>query len=486
MLYNSFLFLMFFPIAVLLYYAVPQKWKWVYIVVVSYWFYANWNPPSLLLMMWITGITYWGGRLLSRNSTTLPQDKINHLLFKTIGKGRLLAIVMALTIAPLLAFKYLNFFTQSVWGVLSACGLRLEIPIVDWMLPIGISFYTFQAIGYLIDVYKEKIKAERHLGYYAAFISFFPQTAAGPIGRAGSLLPQMRCPHGLKIENVSQGLKWMLWGYFMKVAVADRLALYTDAVMGNVAHHNGSSVLLAAVLFSIQIYCDFGGYSLLAVGAGKVMGYDLIMNFQRPYMSQSVGEFWRRWHISLSTWFRDYIYFPLGGSRCSKWRTNMNLMITFLVSGLWHGAAWTFVFWGGLNGLFQIIERPFLANAKVLKISDKFIKVKVMGKIAMTFILMTIAWVFFKANTFADAWEALTKMCVPVGKLYVPQMSTIIYCLAGALIVMTEDIWHERIGRHPLLEAKHTWVRMVSIVVITMYILSFGVFDGGQFIYFKF
>lgn len=454
MLYNSFTFLLFFPIVALLYYIVPKQWKWLYIILVSYWFYANWNPTFVLLMVGITLVTYVGALIIEKTG-----------LEQVSRRKTVLWLTLLLTILPLLLYKYLNFFATNIISLFDVCGISMDVPLPQWMLPIGISFYTFQAMGYVIDVYKEKkiggnSLCERHLGRYAAFVCFFPQTAAGPIGRVSSLLPQLRNPQPIMAENLSKGLKWILWGYFMKVAVADRLSLYTDAVMGNVGLHNGSSVVLAAVLFSIQIYCDFGGYSLLAVGAGKVMGYDLIMNFQRPYMSQSVGEFWRRWHISLSTWFRDYVYFPLGGSRCSKLRTNINLMITFLVSGLWHGSAWTFVFWGGINGLFQIIERPFMTKTKnkentkgIFCQNNKFIDVRKWLKIALTFTLMTVAWVFFKANTFQDAWLALTKMLIPLGKLYNPGMSTMAYCLIGALLVVVEDIWHEKIGKHPLFDS---------------------------------
>lgn len=316
------------------------------------------------------------------------------------------------------------------------------------------------------------------------FLSFFPQIAAGPIGRAGDLLPQFEEKHPLNTANISAGLRMMLWGYFMKVVVADRLALYTGAVFGNLYYHSGVTILVAAVFFSIQIYCDFAGYSYLAWGTAKAMGFNLIMNFERPYMSRNVTEFWRRWHISLSTWFRDYVYFPLGGSRCGKWRNRFNLMVTFLVSGLWHGANWTFVIWGGLNGAFQVVGKA-LPSIKYCgnKMIESFHR---WWDIVVTFALMTIAWVFFKSNTIADAFYAVSSMIIPSGNLYIPQLSTLVYCLLGVgLLVITDVIW-EKIGRHPLLENRNVVVRFASYVGLAIMILVMGVFDGGQFIYFQF
>ena len=255
----------------------------------------------------------------------------------------------------------------------------------------------------------------------------------------------------------------------MKVVVADRITLYVDPIFNNLDNHSGISVLLAAALFSLQIYCDFGGYSYIAIGCGKALGFNLMTNFERPYMANSVSEFWRRWHISLSTWFRDYVYIPLGGNRCSIWRNRLNLLITFTVSGLWHGANWTFVVWGFLNGLFQII--------------DKKLKVK---SVILTFILMTITWTFFRANTMDDAIQALGMMLIPKGELYLPQMSLLLYIVMGITILLFCDIIWERKGRHPLLENRYIIVRFVSYIMLTVMILAFGVFDGGQFIYFQF
>lgn len=468
MLYNSFTFLLFFPVAVTLYYLLPHKVRWVYLLVVSYLFYANWNPVYLLILSVTTLFTWCCGNIIGRGCHS----------------KWFMGICVALSFSGLFVYKYLNFFNETVFGLLNLCGLRMAVPKFDLLLPIGISFYTFMAVGYMLDVWKGKIKPEKNLAKFALFISFFPQVAAGPIGRAGDMLPQFTERHPLRQENLSKGLRMMLWGYFMKVVVADRLGLYTGAVFSNLQHHNGVTILVAAAMFSIQIYCDFAGYSYLAWGTAKAMGFNLIQNFERPYMSRSVTEFWRRWHISLSTWFRDYVYFPLGGSRCGKWRARFNLMVTFLVSGLWHGANWTFVVWGGLNGLFQVIGKAlpsFKTNTR--RGMEKFHQ---LWDVSVTFVLMTIAWVFFKSNTIGNAFFAVKMMLVPSGRLFVPQLSTMMYCLIGILVLTICDILWEKNGRHPLLENRNIVMRFAAYTGFVMMILVMGVFDGGQFIYFQF
>lgn len=452
MLFNSFTFLLFFPIATLLYYLIPHKLRWGYLLLVSYGFYMNWNPSYALLLIGITIVSYIVGLFLERKR-----------------KRSVIIAGIIVCILPLIVFKYMNFINDSIFSILDYLGLRMKIPDFKLLLPVGISFFTFKAISYMIDVYKGKILPEKNLGIYALYISFFVDLTAGPIDRADKLIPQFRENKKFLSENIVNGLKLILWGYFMKVVVADRITLYVDPIFNNLDNHSGISVLLAAALFSLQIYCDFGGYSYIAIGCGKVMGFNLMANFERPYMANSVSEFWRRWHISLSTWFKDYVYIPLGGNRCSIWRNRLNLLITFTVSGLWHGANWTFVVWGFLNGLFQII--------------DKKLKVK---SVILTFILMTIAWTFFRANTMDDAIQALGMMFIPSGELYLPQMSLLLYIIMGITILLFCDIIWERKGRHPLLENRYIIVRFVSYIMLTVMILAFGVFDGGQFIYFQF
>lgn len=477
MLYNSFSFLLFFPIVAIFFFVLPHRTRQWYLLIVSYLFYMNWNPTYALFLAFITLVTFYGAKQIV--------SKIN----KTCVSRGGLTVILLLSFAGLFVFKYLNFINETIWGVLVGMGCRIEMPHWNLLLPVGISFYTFQVCGYVIDVYRGNIKPEKSLGYYALFLAFFPQIAAGPIGRAKELLPQFKEKHYLNTYDITQGLRWMLWGYFMKVVVADRLALYTDAVFGNIAHHTGLSVLVAAMLFTFQIYCDFAGYSFIALGCARIMGFRLIVNFERPYMATSVQDFWRRWHISLSTWFRDYLYIPMGGSRCSKWHTRMNLMVTFLVSGLWHGANWTFVIWGGLNGFFQLVGNAMKPVKERMRLYSGLGKESVWLKafnILITFILMTVAWTFFKAHTLGDALLAVSKMVMPTGTLYKPDLSVLLYSLMGISVLVVCDVLEERNGKHPLLENDSMTIRFASYVVLSMMILSVGVFDGGQFIYFQF
>lgn len=345
MLFNSFHFLLFFPLVCLLYYLLPPRLRWVFLLLASYYFYMNWEPVYALLIAGSTLITYGCGLLVERYRGERRKQRLFLLgsLFLNFG--------------ILFIFKYYNFLTGSIFSLLSWLGIRFAFPEFTLLLPVGISFYTFQAVGYSLDVYRGDIKPERYLGIYALFVSFFPQLVAGPIERARNLLPQFKEIHRFDETNATQGLKLMLWGYFMKLCVADRLALYVDAVYNNVSEHNGTSLLLASIFFAFQIYCDFGGYSLIAIGAARVMGFSLMENFRRPYFAQSIKEFWGRWHISLSTWFKDYVYIPLGGNRVGRFRHALNLFVTFLVSGIWHGANWTFVLWGGFHGGTQVVEK---------------------------------------------------------------------------------------------------------------------------------
>ena len=337
MLFNSLDFIIFWIVVVCIYYLIPNNiWRKAFLLAASYYFYACWNVAFLAILLFETVLSYGLG-------LSLGQDTVDKK-----GKSKLwLGVVLLLL--PLLCFKYLDFILASAGDALHAMGVGITVPQFKLLLPVGISFYTFMAVGYVVDSYKHKIEAERNILDYALFIGFFPQIASGPIGRASTMLPQFKERHPLFYGNIAAGVKMMLWGFFMKLVVGDRAGIYVDTVFGNYAQHNGVSLMLATFLYTIQIYCDFAGYSLIAIGTAKTMGYNLMTNFSRPYFSQTIGEFWRRWHISLSTWFRDYVYIPLGGSRCSQWKIYRNLLITFLVSGLWHGAAYNFIIWGGVS-----------------------------------------------------------------------------------------------------------------------------------------
>lgn len=355
-LFNSFAFLVFFPLVCMIYFLIPgNKWRNLFLLLASYYFYMSWNPTYAVLIFTSTLVTWGCGLLVERNAGNYRRQKV------------FLVVNLLINLGILFVFKYYNFINESIFHLFSLWGIRWEVPNLGVLLPVGISFYTFQAIGYSIDVYRGDLKAERNLFVYALFVSFFPQLVAGPIERAKNLLPQFRQKHHFDEANVIRGMKLMLWGYFMKLCVADRLALYVDAVYNNIPQHNGTSLLIASVFFAFQIYCDFGGYSLIAIGAARVMGFSLMENFRRPYFAQSIKEFWGRWHISLSTWFKDYVYIPLGGNRVGRFRHALNLFVTFLVSGIWHGANWTFVLWGGFHGGAQVMEKHLPKDMSVNK-----------------------------------------------------------------------------------------------------------------------
>lgn len=341
MLFNSLNFIIFQMLVMMIYYLIPQnRMRKVFLLGASWYFYACFNLIMLFILLFETMVAYGYGLAHSKTFRYGSGQVSSEIYFS----GTVILLIL-----PLLCFKYLNFLEDSICDVLSLASVTVAMPSFELLLPIGISFYTFMAVGYVVDVYKGKVEAERDVLDFALFVGFFPQIASGPIGRAGLLIPQLKEKKPLLYENITAGAKMMLWGFFMKLVVGDRAGIYVDTVFGNYAHHNGTSLLLATFMYTIQIYCDFAGYSLIAIGAAKMMGYDLMENFRRPYFATSVADFWRKWHISLSTWFRDYVYFPCGGSRCSKSKTYRNLMITFLVSGLWHGAAYNFILWGGVS-----------------------------------------------------------------------------------------------------------------------------------------
>lgn len=445
---------------------MPHKYRWTWLLAASYYFYMNWNPAYAILIFGSTIITYLCSLLLEK----YQKDKGKRRLFLTIS--------LIINFGVLFLFKYFNFVNETVFSVMEYLGIRWAVPNLDILLPVGISFYTFQAIGYTIDVYRGDLKAERHLGIYALFVSFFPQLVAGPIERASNLLPQFREKHVFSSSMAIDGLKLMLWGYFMKVVVADRLAVYVDAVYNNVGQHNGTSLLLASILFSFQIYGDFAGYSFIAIGAAKIMGFRLMTNFKRPYFATSIKAFWSRWHISLSTWFKDYLYIPLGGNRVSRKRHYYNLFVTFLVSGVWHGANMTFVIWGGVHGLYQVAENALGRLFKGAKLPSLI-------KMSFTYVIVLLAWVFFRANTMQDAMSVITKIFVEPGRLFIDQ-TTLVYSFIGLSFLLVKEAKDEFDIKISFSNSNNLVVRYAYYIAIICSIMLFGVFDSSQFIYFQF
>ena len=384
----------------------------------------------------------------------------------------------------------MNFFFNIIHDMLQATGLMIDIPHFEMVLPVGISFFTFMAVGYVVDVYKQKIAAERNILDFALFIGFFPQIASGPIGRGDKLIPQFKVLHPLLYRNITAGARMMLWGFFMKLVVGDRAGIYVDTVFGSYAHHNGTSLLLATFMYTIQIYCDFAGYSLIAIGAARMMGYELMENFRRPYFAVSVGDFWRKWHISLSTWFRDYVYIPLGGSREGKNKTYRNLMVTFLASGLWHGAAYNFLLWGGYHGLAQVLGK-MTARMKNhtwewLHLGETSL-VRRWWNIAVTFAIVSYGWMMFYAPNLRFIVD-VTKGYAHVGRPYIHQ-TTLFFFLIGLVILLMKDCKDEffsdrwRQNKHPKVRQAWHYAEFALIAVATVWM---GVLGGGQFIYFKF
>lgn len=389
MLFNSISFGIFIIIVFILYYIFPHKYRWLFALAASYGFYMNLHLWYGILLFLTTLLTYALAIALEK----APSGR---------GKKRRLLLGILPLILILVFFKTANPAVAQLNNMISKGSLKLQPITLTILLPAGVSFYFFQSMGYLIDVYRGKIKAERHFGYYALFISFFPQLLAGPIGRADSLLPQYKKERPFVYDNVTYGLKLMAWGYFKKLVIADVFAITVDQIYNHVHAYVGLSLIITTVMFAIEIYCDFSGYSDIAIGCAKLFGIELMTNFKSPYFSFSIREFWSRWHISLSTWFRDYIYIPLGGSRVPKWRHCLNLLITFLVSGFWHGSALTYIVWGAIHGVLQIVET--LLHPKGREHRKHF------WQLPLTFILLCFTWIFFRANSIKDAFWIISRL----------------------------------------------------------------------------
>ncbi|WP_243145441.1 MBOAT family O-acyltransferase, partial [Clostridium neonatale] len=350
MTFNSPNFLIFFPIVALIYFLIVPRFRWIWLLVSSYYFYMCWNPKYAIVIVFSTIVTYITGLLIHKSNSIINKKK------SIFYKNFFLLSCLLINLGILFLFKYYNFFSSIVIRLGTSLDLTINLPTFDYMLPVGISYYTFQVISYLMDVYRNDIEPEKNLGKYALFVSFFPSIVAGPIEKAKHMIPQYNSVHKFEYDRVKNGLLQMLWGYFKKAIIADRIAFLVNTVFNDPSKYLGYQIVIATLMFTIQIYCDFSGYSDIAIGCAKVMGFSLTTNFKEPYFATSIKDFWKKWHISLTSWFRDYLYIPLGGNRKGKFRTQLNVMIVFLVSGLWHGAALTYILWGFLHGAFQVIE----------------------------------------------------------------------------------------------------------------------------------
>ena len=485
MIFNSIEFLMFYPLVLLLYFVLPKCCKWPLLLAASYFFYMIWNPPLIFLILFTTAVSYVSAIIIE----------------KTENKRRKkfwLAMTLITSLGVLFFFKYFNFLADSAISIWNLFGGEADFIALKLILPVGISFYTFQTLSYVIDVYRGDIKAERHFGWYALFVSFFPQLVAGPIERPDNLLPQLKETHRLEADNAFVGLQKMTIGFFKKIVVADLIAEFVNAVYNNPAESTGLGIVIASVLFSVQIYCDFSGYTDIAIGCARIMGIRLMQNFDRPYRARTIKEFWARWHISLSTWFRDYLYIPLGGNRCSKARHYFNLFVVFFVSGLWHGASWTFVIWGCLHGIYQIIgmmtKKPRLAFHKMLRIKEDSLFL-VLWQRFWTFVLVCFSWIFFRANSIKDAGTLLgnlTKgwnieaMKATVSSMGITLTGVLVTVLSIVILSMLDALCSDKELYENGTASRQYTVTWIALAVAVAWCLLLSVGGASAFIYFQF
>ncbi len=495
MLFNSIQFIIFFIIVVLLYFIIPARFRWILLLCASYLFYMCWKVEYIILIITSTLIDYFAAIAIGKT--------------ESIAKKKIyLSISLFSNLGILFFFKYFNFFSKSLQSALNHYSIAYEALSLDVLLPVGISFYTFQTLSYTIEVYKGNKQVEKHFGIFALYVSFFPQLVAGPIERAKNLLPQFYINHKFDYIRVTNGLKLMAWGMFKKVVIADRLALFVDAVYGNTLYFNdGIILIIATVFFAFQVYYDFSGYSDIAIGAAQVLGFNLMENFKRPYFSKSIPEIWERWHISLTSWFRDYVYIPIGGNRVSIPRWFLNILIVFIICGLWHGANWTFVMWGALNGLLSI-----------LSITTSSIRKKIVGliglaklptfykcfQIILTFSLWCLTVIFFRSNSISHAfyifthlshgWEEI--MCSTgieyflkiIRDVYGKQIYKNEFFYSIALLALGESVhlMQRKKSIRQILSEKSIWFRWIIYVIVVYSILNYGIAKTIPFIYFQF
>lgn len=477
MLFNSFEFLAFFVTFLAMFFGLRKRTQPIVLLIASYVFYMSWRPSFGLLLALTTAVDYTTALMMARSRT---------------DGGRKAAMVLALTInlGILATVKYLDFFIANVIGAAGLFGYVIPDYALGLALPLGISFYTFQSIGYTLDVYYRKVEAERDFLTYAQYVSFFPQLIAGPIERAAHMLPQFRTVHRLSFPDLNAGLFLIGFGLFKKMCIADVVGPVVNGIYAAPEQYSGSYQLLAVILFGIQIYCDFSGYSDIARGTARIMGFDLMINFRQPYFTCSLNEFWRCWHISLSSWFRDYLFIPLGGSRGSEWRTARNLMIVFAVSGIWHGAAWTFAAWGVLHGTGLVLERAFARTAKVELWLNPTTR-RVFGWLWMMAIVLA-GWVFFRSTSLANAFVVFRSLGefgpVSYGTLKMLGLASVELLMLGVSLLILFVVDFHLAFRPRRLEAlgEMRWLPTGAGVALAYYIILFGIFGHAEFIYFQF
>ncbi|MFP5042962.1 MBOAT family O-acyltransferase [Parasediminibacterium sp. JCM 36343] len=476
MIFNSVVFVLFYLIVTALYFILPYRFRWMLLLAASCYFYITFVPIYIVILGFTIVVDYYAGLFIEK--ATDPKKRKQLLLCSLVAN-----------IGVLFFFKYYNFLNSNISLLFNNFNAKNPLPCLTILLPIGLSFHTFQAMSYTIEVYRGNQKAEKHFGIYSLYVMFYPQLVAGPIERPQNILHQMHEEHPFDYGNMIEGLKQMLWGFFKKLVVADRLSIYVNSIFNNAEVHNGSSIAIACFFFAIQIYCDFSGYSDIAIGCAKTMGFDLMTNFRRPYFAKSINEFWSRWHISLSTWFRDYLYIPLGGNRVTKFKLYRNLFIVFFISGIWHGANYTFIIWGALHAVYTIVGQVITPYTK-----DIHLKLHINKRITdavrmfIIIILVTFAWIFFRANSMDNAMTVIHNLR-SFGKapFLGDSISNFGHCLlAISLLLIIEYKKEYYPDKFNFFYHPNIAIRWGSIIIMLAAILLFGVFNGGQFIYFQF
>ena len=498
MLFNSMEFLIFFPVVLLICFIIPAKIRYIWLLVASYYFYMCWNAVYALLLLFTTVVTYLGGLAIDWcKNKNWPEEKI------TKGKKWCVGIGVILNIGVLCYFKYTNFLMNNLNALFQSLHIELNVPQFDILLPVGISFFTFQALSYLMDVYRDDIYAEKNFFRYALFVSFFPQLVAGPIERSKNLLKQLSTPPKFKIENAREGIYLMIYGFFLKMVLADRIAVFVDKIYGSPHFYQGVYLFLATIFFCIQIYCDFYGYSVIAMGSAKVLGYNLMDNFNAPFFSKNISELWRRWHISLNSWFKDYVYIPLGGNRKGEVRKYINMVIVFFVSGLWHGANWTYVIWGVLNGFYQMVGgwlKPIRDRlVKILHLKRESISHQMMQTV-ITFLLFAFSVIFFRAPSVKVAGEIIKNMATVQnpwilfdGSLYkcgLDQKNFNLMILGMIFLLIVDFCKYRGLKLRNILMEQEWWLRWIILAGGVLFIVLTGywgtAYNAGSFIYFQF
>lgn len=498
--FNSIEFIAFTLGVILVFFIFPRKLRYLWLLAASIFFYALWGIPYAILLLVSAVLTFFLGILCEKNAGECTENP----KAPRCAKKKYLILGIAALAAELVVFKYLDFILSQLNVVNAAFHIKLRFRGLGLLLPVGISFYVFQSIGYLVDVYRGKTRAERDIIRFLLFITFFPKIVQGPIERADGFLQQIRDLEQrsrFNYQRVTNGLITALWGLFMKMVIADRIGIVVDQVFSTYFVYGTVELVFGAVCYAIQIYCDFAGYSAIAVGVARVFGLDLIQNFDCPYFSMSTSEFWRRWHISLSTWFRDYVYIPLGGSRCSKWRKRLNVLITMLVSGIWHGAGWNFVFWGLIHGAYQATGD--LCAAKLSGFRERMhvrtrSKSYRVGKMLVTFVLIDFAWIFFRAQNLAIAVDYLRRLFCNYNpwalfdgsllRLGLDQIEMNVLCLSMALLIVVDVVqYRRRIRIDQMLENQCLWFRWGVIILLFTLVWVCGeygpFFSSSDFIY---